>query len=129
MLYAWPSSSTPTVAITGMSSSLSSLCTIDGSMLVTSPTKPSRSSRISTLMSPASSPDSPTASEPCWLSAATISRLTLPTSAMRDDVDALGVGDAQAVDELGLLAEASHEVGDLRAAAVHDDRVHARRAA
>ena len=41
------------------------------------------------------------------------------------DVDALGVGDAQAVDELGLLAEAAHEVGDLRAATVHDDRVHA----
>ena len=37
----------------------------------------------------------------------------------------LGVGDAQAVDELGLLAEAPHELGDLRAAAVHDDRVHA----
>ena len=69
--------------MTGMSSSLSSSCTIDGSMLATSPTKPSRSSRISTVMSPASSPDSPTAYEPCWLSAATISRLTLPTSAMR----------------------------------------------
>ena len=45
------------------------------------------------------------------------------------DVDGLGVGDAQAVDELGLLAEPLHEVADLRAAAVHDDRVHARRAA
>ena len=41
------------------------------------------------------------------------------------DVDGLGVGDAQAVDELGLLAQPLHEVGDLRAAAVHDDRVHA----
>ena len=34
-------------------------------------------------MSPASSPESPTAYEPCWLTDATISRLTLPTSAMR----------------------------------------------
>ena len=41
------------------------------------------------------------------------------------DVDRLGVGDAQAVDELGLLAEAFHQLGDLRAAAVHDDRPHA----
>ena len=41
------------------------------------------------------------------------------------DVDGLGVGDAQAVDELRLLAEAAHQVGDLRTAAVHDDRVHA----
>ena len=41
------------------------------------------------------------------------------------DVDGLGVGDAQPVDELGLLAQASHELGDLRPAAVHDDRVHA----
>ncbi len=41
------------------------------------------------------------------------------------DVDRLGVGDAPAVDELGLLAEPAHELGDLRTAAVHDDRVHA----
>ena len=41
------------------------------------------------------------------------------------DVDGLGVGDPQAVDELRLLAEALHEVGDLRPTAVHDDRVHA----
>ena len=44
------------------------------------------------------------------------------------DVDALGVGDPQAVDELGLLAEPAHEVADLRTAAVHDDRVHAHEA-
>ena len=75
-------------------------------------------------MSPASSPESPTAYEPCWFSDATISRLTLPTSAMRGDVDRLGVGDPQAVEELRLLAEPAHEVADLRATAVHDDRVH-----
>ena len=39
------------------------------------------------------------------------------------DVDGLGVGDPTAVDERGLLAEPVHEVGDLRAAPVHDDRV------
>ena len=42
-----------------------------------------------------------------------------------DDVDGLGVGDAQPLDELGFFAEAPHEVGDLGAAAVHDDGVHA----
>ena len=42
-----------------------------------------------------------------------------------DDVDGLGVGDPPPVDELGLLAEPAHEIADLRAAAVHDDRVHA----
>ena len=42
-----------------------------------------------------------------------------------DDVDGVGVGDAQPVDELGLLAEAAHELADLGAAAVHDDGVHA----
>ena len=41
------------------------------------------------------------------------------------DVDGLGIGDAQAVAELGLLAEPRHQVADLRAAAVHDDRSHA----
>ena len=41
------------------------------------------------------------------------------------DVDGLGVGHPQAVDELGLLAQPLHEVADLRATAVHDHRVHA----
>ena len=40
------------------------------------------------------------------------------------DVDGLRVGDAPAVDELRLLAEPAHQLGDLRTAAVHDDRVH-----
>ena len=43
------------------------------------------------------------------------------------DVERLGVGDPQTVAELGHLAEASHEVADLRAAAVHDDRADADR--
>ena len=41
------------------------------------------------------------------------------------DVDGLGVGDPQAVDALRLLAEAAHQLGDLRTATVHDHRVHA----
>ena len=82
-LYAWPSSSTPTVAITGMSSSRRRRSTIEGSIERTSPTKPRRGSRWSTRIRPASSPESPTAYEPCRLTDATISRLTLPTSAIR----------------------------------------------
>ena len=49
------------VAITGMSSSRISRSTMVGSIARTSPTKPSRGSRWSTRISPASSPDSPTA--------------------------------------------------------------------
>ena len=64
--------------------------------------------------------------------APTMSRLTLPDEHHAGDVEGLGVGDAQAVAELGLLAEPGHEVADLRAAAVHDhgpepDRAHAAR--
>ena len=40
------------------------------------------------------------------------------------DVDGLGVGDPQAVAELGGLAEPGHQRADLRAAAVDDDRAH-----
>jgi hypothetical protein len=45
-----------------------------------------------------------------------------------DDVDRLGVGDPQALDEHRLLTQAPHEVGDLGPAAVDDDRVHAHEA-
>ena len=41
------------------------------------------------------------------------------------DVDGLGVGDPQAVAELGRLAEPRHQLADLGAAAVDDDRPHA----
>ena len=43
------------------------------------------------------------------------------------DVDGLGIGDAQAVAELGRLAEPAHEVGDLGTASVHHHRPHAHR--
>src|SRR5262249_22222238 len=42
-----------------------------------------------------------------------------------DDVDGLRVGDPPALDELRFLPEPPHEIGDLRSAAVDDDRVHA----
>jgi hypothetical protein len=41
------------------------------------------------------------------------------------DVDGLGVGDPQAVAELGGLAEPAHQVADLRPAAVHHHRTDA----
>ncbi len=41
------------------------------------------------------------------------------------DVDGLGVGHAETVDEFGLLSEPFHQCGDLGTAAVHDDRAHA----
>ena len=41
------------------------------------------------------------------------------------DVEGVGVGDPQAVEELGLLAQPLHELADLGPAAVDDDRPHA----
>jgi hypothetical protein len=41
------------------------------------------------------------------------------------DLDGLGVGHAQALDELDLHAQAFHVARDRGPAAVHDDRVHA----
>ena len=49
----------------------------------TSPTNPRSGSRADAVMSPASSPERPTARGPCTLMAETMSRLTLPTSTMR----------------------------------------------
>ena len=45
------------------------------------------------------------------------------------DVEGVGVGDPQPVEELGLLAQALHELADLGPAAVDDDRPHADRSA
>ena len=42
-----------------------------------------------------------------------------------DDFHGFGIGDAHALDELALLADAGQQVLDLRAAAVHDDDVEA----
>ena len=49
----------------------------------------------------------------------------LPAEHHLDHVHGLGVGDAHALDELALLAEALEQVVDLRPAAVHHHRVHA----
>ena len=88
----------------------------------TSPTKPSvRVALATALMSPASSPERPTASGPCTLIDDDDVAVDLADEHHARDVERLGVGDPQAVAELGLLAEPLHEVADLRTAAVHDD--------
>ena len=48
----------------------------------------------------------------------------LPAEHHLDDVHRLGVGHPHALDELALLADAFQHVVDLRAAAMHDDRIH-----
>src|SRR5579871_4852675 len=48
----------------------------------------------------------------------------LPDERHAHDVDGFGVGDATAVDKLRFFPEPSHEVADLRSAAVYDDRIH-----
>ena len=111
--------------MTGISSSRSRRTTIVGSIERTSPTKPRRGSRWSTRIRPgvlARHADG-VRTEP--VHHRDDLAVDLADERHAHDVDRLGVGDAPAVDELGLLAEAAHEIGDLRAAAVHDDRVHA----
>ena len=79
-------------------------------------------------MSPASSPDSPTASGAWTLMADDDVAVDLADEHHAGDVERLGVGDAQSVDELRDLAQPGHQLADLRAAAVHDERAHADRA-
>ena len=125
MLYAWPASSTPIVAMTGISSSRSSRSTIVGSIVAH--VADEAEARVALV-----DPDEAgvLAREPDRVRAVLVDRrddlaVDLADERHAHDVDGLGVGDPQAVDELGLLAEPAHEVGDLRTAAVHDDRVHA----
>ena len=87
----------------------------------TSPTKPRSGWRALARISPASSPDRPTASGPCTLMADDDVAVDLADEHHAGDVEAVGVGDAQPVAELGLHAEPLHQRADLRAAAVHDD--------
>ena len=77
-----------------------------------------------TSIRPASSPESPTAYEPCWLSDATISRFTLPTSAIRAMSTVSASVTRRPSRNSGSLPSRAHEVGDLRSAAVHHHRVH-----
>jgi hypothetical protein len=83
MLYAWPVASEPIVATTGIRSSFSSRCRIVGFTEPTWPTKPRSPAAGAALMSPASSPETPTASAPCTLMADTRRGLTWPRSTMR----------------------------------------------
>ena len=62
---------------------------------------------------------------PAWLMSVTTSLLTCAAEHHLDHVHGLGVGDAHALDELALLAEARQQLVDLRPAAVHDHRIHA----
>src|SRR3954451_6114232 len=78
---------------------------------------------VETRNSEPSSPQSPTAGCPWRFRRSTMSLLTLPTRTILATSTVFGVADAQAADELHRHAEALHERGDLRAAAVHDDRV------
>ena len=71
------------VETTGMRFWARSDSTMAGLTLFTSPTKPRSGLRRPASMSPASSPESPTANGPWVLMLATMSRLTLPTSTMR----------------------------------------------
>ena len=56
--------------------------------------------------------------------AETMSRLTLPTSTMRAMSRVSASVTRRPVDELGDLAQPGHELADLRAAAVDDERPH-----
>ena len=83
MLYAWPVASVPIVATTGIRSSFRSRCRMVGLTAWTWPTKPRSPSAGTARMRPASSPDTPTASAPCTLMAATSRGLTWPRSTIR----------------------------------------------
>jgi hypothetical protein len=92
--------------------------------LVTLPTKPSSGLAGVTVSSPASSPETPTATglSPAWL---LIVAVDLSDQHHADDLERLGVGDAQPVLELGLLADPAKHRVDLRAAAVDQHAAHA----
>ena len=70
-------------------------------------------------------PHRPMARPPSPLMKPTICLLIEPGQHHLDDLDGRLVGDAQARRELALDAEALEHGADLRAAAVHHDRVHA----
>ena len=115
MLKAWPRPSLPMVEMTGTNDFASSVSRMVRSTAVTSPTKPSSGSRWVAAMSPASSPERATATGAWRLMRADD---VAPDPAAEDhagDVEGLGVGDPQAVAELGLHAEPAQQLADLRA--------------
>ena len=105
-----------------------------GSMRSISPTRPMSTSSPSSVslfssilrawMNAPSCPVRPTALPPCWLMSPTISWLSSPSTISTTFIT-LVVGDAHALPELALDAHLLQQVADLRAAAVHDHRVHA----
>ena len=111
-----------------MRSSASSRLSRSGLTAVTSPTKPSCGSRASALMSPASSPGHADGQRGVDVDGRDDVPVDLADEHHAGDVEGLGVGDPQPVDELGDLAEPGHELADLGAAAVHHEGAHADRA-
>ena len=85
--------------------------------------RPTRSSILRAWMNAPSWPVSPTALPPCWLMRPTISWLSSPSTISTTFIDLL-VGHAHALPEFALDAHLLQQVADLRAAAVHDHRVH-----
>ena len=93
-----------------------------GSTRTTSPTKPSAADRGPAVIRLASSPESPTASGPVDVDGRDDLPVDLAHQHHAGDLERLGVGDPQAVAELGLLAQPPHQVADLRPAAVDHHR-------
>ena len=115
------------VDTTGIRSSASSRSRIGGLTVSTSPTKPRSGSRAVARIRPASSPRQADGERAVDVDGRHDVAVDLADQHHAGDVEGLGVGDPQAVAELGLLAEPGHQLADLRAAAVHDDRPHADR--
>ena len=108
------------VETTGIMFSLRSRSTMLGCTLTTSPTKPRAASRGAAVIRPPSSPRAH------GVGTVDIDRADDVTTDLADqhhagDVEGLGVGDPQAVDERRLLAELREKLADLRTAAVHHD--------
>ena len=96
---------------------------IEGSSLATSPTKPRvwASGAGRAVRSLPSDPERPTAVAPAELMRVTRCLLILPARTMETTSMVGGVGDAEAVEELGLDVEAAEPEVDLGAAAVDED--------
>ena len=125
MLYGWPVSSVPMVATTGMNSSLQQAVEdrrVDrGDVADEAELRAARDGA-----------DQPgvLAADADGVVAVQVDRrhelgVDLADQHHAGDVDGLGVGDPQAVTELGGLAQPFHQRADLRAAAVDDDGAHA----
>ena len=127
-----PSASGATLETTGIRPASIRSSTDSGRTWATSPTRPRSTSSPSTMVlvgsavnRPASSPEQPDGERAVLVDQADQLALHLPDEHHPDDVHRLGGGDPQAAAELRLDAELVEHRGDLRAAAVHDDRLEA----